>query len=125
MNLLPLMTALGTSDVATIDATTNVESGDDEEISNEDVPLLKNHVCEAGVIIEGCSSKSLNCVERKMSSLNKSVLKNEKEKSLNELEIIKKTMWMMNSSTMTLDKILLMGRTTKDHKGLGFMEERS
>ena len=30
----------------------------------------------------------------------------------------------MNSDTMALDHILLMGRTTKDHKGLGFTEER-
>ena len=40
------------------------------------------------------------------------VLKNEREESLNELEHIKKTMRMMNSSTTTLDQILLMGKTT-------------
>ena len=41
-----------------------------------------------------------------------------------DVEHIKKTMRVMNSGTTTLDQILLMGRTTKDHKGLGFTEER-
>ena len=45
--------------------------------------------------------------------------------SLNELELIKKSKLMMNSDTTDLDQIMLMGRTTKDHKGLGFTEERS
>ena len=32
-------------------------------------------------------------------------------------------MRMMNSSTTTLDYILLIGKTTKDHEGLGFKGE--
>ena len=34
-------------------------------------------------------------------------------------------MWMMNSGTTTLDQILLMGKTTKDHEGLRFKGESS
>ena len=45
--------------------------------------------------------------------------------SLNELEQIKKTMQMMNFGIMALDHILMMGKTTKGHKGLSFMEENS
>ena len=53
------------------------------------------------------------------------VLNNEKEEFLNELKQIKTTIQMMNFGTMTLDHILLMGKTTKGHKVLDCMEERS
>ena len=53
------------------------------------------------------------------------MLKNEKEESSNEFEHIKKIMQMMNSSTTALDKILLMGKTTKDHEGLELKGESS
>ena len=41
-----------------------------------------------------------------------------------DVEHIKKTIRMMNSGSTALYQIMLMGRTTKDHKGLGFKEER-
>ena len=53
------------------------------------------------------------------------VLKSENNESLNKFEQIKTTMLMMNFGTMTLNQILLMGRMTKDHKGLDFREESS
>ena len=53
------------------------------------------------------------------------MLKNEKEESLKKLEYIKKTIRIMNYGTTTLDQIMLMGKTTKDHEGLDFKEERS
>ena len=46
------------------------------------------------------------------------------EDTQNELEQVKKTMWMLNSGTVTLDQIMVMARTTKGHEGLGFKEER-
>ena len=76
------------------------------EIVNENRGLLK-HISQL-------------CREKNDLVKQGNVLKNEKKESLNELEHIKKTMKMMNSGTMALDQILLMGNTTKDHEGLGF-----
>ena len=44
---------------------------------------------------------------------------------MNELEQIKKTIRMMNSSTTALEHILVMGKRNKDHEGLGFKGENS
>ena len=46
------------------------------------------------------------------------------EDTKNELEQVKKTVRIINSSTIALDYFLMMGRTTKGHEGLGFKEER-
>ena len=42
------------------------------------------------------------------------------KESMYELEQMKKSVHMLNSDTMTLDRILKMGKRTKDHGGLGF-----
>ena len=120
------MTALIPSDVVT----TDVESDEDEEISDEDMAhsykiMYEKLVENVNENRELLKQTSQLCREKNELIKQVNVLKNEKEESLNELEQIKTTMRMMNSGTTTLDQILLMRRTTKDHKGLDFMEERS
>ena len=107
------MTKLDPPDVTT----TNVESGDDEEISNEEITHSYKIMYEK--LVETVNEnrgliKRISEPWREKNELIKqvNVLKNEKEKSLNELEQIKKTMCMMNSSTIALNQILLMGKST-------------
>ena len=45
------------------------------------------------------------------------------EDTQNELEQVKKTVWMMNSSTTFLVQIMMMERTKKCHGALGFKVE--
>ena len=47
------------------------------------------------------------------------------KESVNELEQIKTTLRMMNSSSAILDQILLMGKSTGGHEGLGFTRRSS
>ena len=117
------MTKLGPLDVVT----TDVESSDDEEISNKEMAYSYKIMYEKLVEIVNENRgllKHISQLYREKNKLIKQVnmLKNEKEESLNELEQIKKTIRMINSSTTTLDQIMLMGKTTKDHEGLGFKE---
>ena len=124
------MTALTPSDVLTTNATTDVESGDDEEVFDEEMAHSYKIMYEKSVETVNVNTRLLNqisqlCREKNELVKQVNVLKNEKEESLNELKQIKTTIRMMNSSTTTLDHILLMRRTTKDHKGLDFTEERS
>ena len=121
-----IMTALGQSYVAT----TDVESNDDKEISDEKIEhsykIKYEKLVETVYENRGLLKKiSQPCKEKNELVKQFNDFKNEKEESLNELEQIKKTMRMMNSSTTTLDQILLMRRTTKGHKNLGFTEKRS
>ena len=123
------MIALGASDVET----TDVESGDDEETFDEEMTHSYKVMYEKLVDVvnenKGLLKQMLQlCREKNELVKQVNVLKDEFLKqgdSLKELELIKKTMLMMNSDTIDLDHIMLMGRTTKDHKGLGFTEERS
>ena len=120
------MTALSPSDVIT----TDVESGDDEEISNKEMAHSYKIMYEKLVETMNENKRLLKQISQLCRKKNEfvkqvNVFKNEKEGYLNELEQIKVTMWMMIYGTTTLDQILLMGRTTKDHKGLDFMKERS
>ena len=124
------MTALVPSDVAITNATSDVEIGDDEEISNEEMTYYYKIMYEKLVETVNENRRLLMQIFQLCRETNElvkqvNVLKNEKEESLNELEQIKTTMRMMNSGTTTLDHILLMGRITKDHKGLDFMKEIS
>ena len=54
----------------------------------------------------------------------KDELFNQKE-YVNELEDIKKILWMMNFSSVVLDQILSMSKTTSGHEGLGFTRRNS
>ena len=115
------MTTLSLSYVATID----VESGDDEEIFDEEMTRSYKIMYEKLVEIvnenKGLLKKiSQLCREKNEFVKQVNVLKNENEESLNKLEQIKKTMRMMNSGHTTLDQILLMGKSTKDQEGLWF-----
>ena len=48
----------------------------------------------------------------------------QQEESLHELEQMKKSMRMLNSGTTTLERILEMGKSSKDYGGLGFKGEK-
>ena len=124
------MTALTPSDVLTTNATTDVESGDDEEVFDEEMADSYKIMYEKPVETVNVNRRLLKqisqlCREKNDLVKQVNVLNNEKEESLNEMKQIKTTIRMMNSGTTTLDHILLMRRTTKDHKGLDFTEERS
>ena len=71
------MNELGLSDVVIIDVTNGVESNDDEEIFDEEMTYSYKSCMRSCWRLtmkkKGCSSKSLNCVERKMSSSNNSM----------------------------------------------------
>ena len=49
----------------------------------------------------------------------------QEEESLHELEQTKKSVHMLNSGTTTLERILEIGKRTKDHGGLEFNRENS
>ena len=117
------MTELGPLDVAKIDATTDVESNDDEEISYKE--MAHSYKIRYKKLMETINEnkgllKHIYQLCREKTELIKQVnaLNNKKEESLNELEHIKKTIQMMNSGTMALDWIMLMGKAIKDHKSL-------
>ena len=106
-----------------------MENGNDEEISDEEMVhsykiMYEKLVETVNENREPLKQISVLCREKNELVKQVNVLKNEKEEYLNGLEQIKTTMWMMKSGTTTLDQIPLMGRTTKDHKGLDFMKER-
>ena len=105
-----------------------MESDDDKEISNEEMTHSYKIMYEK--LVETFNKnrgllKHISPLYREKNELMKqvNVFQNENEESSNELEQIKKTIWMKNSGTTA--QILLMGKTTKDDKGLGFKEERS
>ena len=107
-----------------------MESGDDEEISDEEMTHFYKIMYEKLVETVNENRGQLKhisqlCREKNWLIKQVNVLKNEKEESLNELEHIKKTIRMMNYGTTTLDQILFMGKITKDHEGLGFKGESS
>ena len=117
------MTALSSSDVVTIDATKD----DDEEISDKKMVHSYKIMYEKLVEIVNQNRGLFKQISQLCIDKNElvNVLKNEKEEYLNKLEYIKKTMRMMNYGTTTLNHILLIGKTTKDHEGLGFNRESS
>ena len=98
---LALMTALTPSNVVITYATTDVESGDDEEIFDEEMThsykityeKLVETIKENRGLLEHISQL---CREKNDLFKQDNVLKIENEESLNELEHIKKTMRMMN-----------------------------
>ena len=71
--------------------------------------------------------KQISQLSKEKNELIKQVnsLRSGMEDTQNELKRVKKTVRMLKSSTTTLDHMLMMGRTTKGHEGLGFKEERS
>ena len=95
------MTALTPSNVVITYATTDVESGDDEEIFDEEMThsykityeKLVETIKENKGLLEHISQL---CREKNDLFKQDNVLKIENEESLNELEHIKKTMRMMN-----------------------------
>ena len=102
------MTTLTPSDVATTNATSDVESNDDEEISDEEMTHSYKIMYEK--LVENVNEnrgllKKISELCREKNELVKqvNVLKNEKEESLNQLEQIKTIMQMVNSGTMALD----------------------
>ena len=71
--------------------------------------------------------KQISQLSKEKNELIKQVnsLKSGMEETQNELKWVKKTVRMLKSSTTTLDHMLMMGRITKGHEGLGFKEEMS
>ena len=99
-----LMTTLSPSDVST----TDVECGDDEEISDEEMAHSYKIMYEKLVETINEKRRLLKQITQLCRDTNElvkqaNVLKNEKEESLNKLEQIKKTMRMMTFGTTTLD----------------------
>ena len=117
-----------------LDAEATKEEIDDEE-ENYDEEMARSYKVMyekfVGVVTENSGlPKQILLLNRekgelikKFNELKDKLLKH--GESLNKLEQIKKTLRMINPGSTILDKILLMGRTTRGHEGLGFMKQNS
>ena len=119
------------ADVAIDVETTNVESNDDEEISNEEM-VHSYKVMDERLVKALNENKVLHkhvsqlCSEKDELAKQNNVLLDKlskQEETLNELEQMKKIVSMLNFGTMTMEHILELGKRTKDHEGLGLKEE--
>ena len=111
----------------------DAESSDDEEISNEEmvysyrvmneklVKALNENYDLRKQVFQLCNEKE-DLVKQNNMLRDKVCPQNE---FLHELEQMKKSVHMLNSRTMTLDRILKMGKRTKDLGGHGFKGENS
>ena len=117
--------------VATNVETTSVESSDDEEISDEEMvhsyKVLYKRLVEALNENKALHKKvSHLCSEKdELVKLNNVLLNklSKLEETLNELEHMTKTVRMLNFGTIDLEKVLEMGKRTKDQRGLGVKGE--
>ena len=109
------------------------ESNDEEEISDEE--MVHSYKVMYEKLLEALNENqdlhqqvSRLCNEKKELVKQNNEVRNkvcDQEENLHELEQMKKTVRMLTLGTTAIEQIFEMGKTTKDHGGLGFKGESS